>query len=283
MKIFTIDTGMFKLDGGAMHGVVPKSMWQKVNPADDANMCTWAMRCLLLDTGTSRILIDCGIGNKQDDKFFGHFYLHGEDSLLKSIEKAGYSLSDITDLFLTHLHFDHCGGAIKREGESLSTVFPNAIYWSDKHHWKSATKPNDREKASFLKENILPIKESGQMQFVETHDGGEWKEGITVRYMRGHTESMMLPLIPYKNTHILFCADLVPSAAHVSIPWVMAYDMQPLETLKEKNEILQLAVDNNWVLFFEHDPHIECATLQMTEKGIRIKETFTLADIDAHI
>lgn len=283
MKIFTINTGMFKLDGGAMHGVVPKSMWQKVNPADDANMCTWAMRCLLLDTGTSRILIDCGIGNKQDDKFFGHFYLHGEDSLLKSIEKAGYSISDITDLFLTHLHFDHCGGAIKKEGESLSTVFPNAIYWSDKHHWKSATKPNGREQASFLKENILPIKESGQMQFVETHDGGEWKEGIKVRYMRGHTESMMLPLIPYKNTHILFCADLVPSAAHVSIPWVMAYDMQPLETLKEKNEILQLAVDNNWVLFFEHDPHIECAKLEMTEKGIRIKEIFTLADIDAHI
>lgn len=283
MKIFTINTGLFKLDGGAMHGVVPKSMWQKQNPADDANMCTWAMRCMLIDTGDARVLIDCGIGNKQDDKFLGHFFLHGEDSLQKSLEQLGYSTDSITDLFLTHLHFDHCGGAIKREEDQLVPVFSNAVYWSDKLHWKSATNPNDREKASFLKENILPIKESGKLEFVSTHDGGEWKYGINVRYMKGHTESMMLPVIPYLDTHILFCADLIPSAAHISIPWVMGYDMQPLETLREKKEMLQLAADNNWILFFEHDPHIECATVQQTEKGIRIKETFKLSEIENYI
>jgi glyoxylase-like metal-dependent hydrolase (beta-lactamase superfamily II) len=283
MKIFTINTGLFKLDGGAMHGVVPKSMWQKANPADEANMCTWAMRCMLIDTGNSRILIDCGIGNKQDEKFFGHFYLHGEDSLENSLKDLGYQLDDITDVFLTHLHFDHCGGAIKREGDALLPVFSKATYWSDTLHWKTATSPNDREKASFLKENILPIQESGQLAFVSTQDGGEWKEGIKVRYMKGHTDSMMLPLIPYKNTQILFCADLIPSAAHLSIPWVMAYDMQPLETLHEKKEILQLAADHHWVLFFEHDPHIECATVQHTDKGVRLKTTFALSEIEDYI
>ena len=283
MKIYTINTGLFKLDGGAMHGVVPKSMWQKANPADEANMCTWAMRCMLIDTGSSRILIDCGIGNKQDEKFFGHFYLHGEDSLENSLKDLGYQLDDISDVFLTHLHFDHCGGAIKREADALLPVFSKATYWSDKLHWKTATSPNDREKASFLKENILPIKESGQLEFVNTHDGGEWKEGIKVRYMKGHTDSMMLPLIPYKNTHILFCADLIPSSAHLSIPWVMAYDMQPLETLNEKKEMLQLAADNNWVLFFEHDPYIECATVQHTDKGVRVKATFKLSEIEKHL
>jgi glyoxylase-like metal-dependent hydrolase (beta-lactamase superfamily II) len=283
MNIYTINTGLFKLDGGAMHGVVPKSMWQKVNPADDANMCTWAMRCLLIDTGNARILVDCGIGKKQDEKFFGHFYLHGKDSLEQSLQTLGYSLLDITDVFLTHLHFDHCGGAIKREGESLLPVFSNATYWSNHHHWATATQPNDREKASFLKENILPLKESGQLQFVDTMDGAEWKEGITLHFMKGHTDNMMLPLIPYKNTHILFCADLIPSAAHLSIPWVMAYDMQPLETLNEKKEILKQAADNNWVLFFEHDPSIECATVQHTEKGVRVKSTFRLSEIDQNI
>jgi glyoxylase-like metal-dependent hydrolase (beta-lactamase superfamily II) len=283
MKLYTINTGMFKLDGGAMHGVVPKSMWQKVNPADEVNMCTWAMRCMLIDTGHSRILIDTGIGDKQDAKFFGHFYLHGKDSLQDSLESLGYSLESITDVFLTHLHFDHCGGAIKRDGAQFVPVFSKATYWSDKLHWKTATNPNDREKASFLKENILPIKESGKLKCVETHDGGEWKEGIKLRFMKGHTDSMMLPLIPYMGTHVLFCADLIPSAAHVSIPWVMAYDMQPLETLTEKKEMLQLAADNNWVLFFEHDPHIECATVHHTEKGVRVKETFKLSEIANHI
>lgn len=283
MKIYTINTGMFKLDGGAMHGVVPKSMWQKQNAADENNMCTWAMRCMLVDTGNSKILIDTGIGNKQDDKFFGHFHLHGNDSLLQSLATIGYQPEDISDVFLTHLHFDHCGGAIMRVGDELLPVFENATYWSDKLHWKSATNPNDREKASFLKDNILPIQEKATLEFVSTHDGGEWKEGIHIYYMQGHTESMMLPLIPYKGTHILFCADLIPSAAHISIPWVMGYDMQPLHTLNEKKRILELAVANNWVLFFEHDPTIECATVQQTEKGVRIKNTFSLAEIDNYI
>ncbi|GAA4452706.1 MBL fold metallo-hydrolase [Rurimicrobium arvi] len=283
MKLYTIDTGLFKLDGGAMHGVVPKSMWQKQNPADENNMCTWAMRCLLIDTGSSRILIDCGIGDKQDEKFLGHYYLHGKDSLEKSLKKHGYSPADITDLFLTHLHFDHCGGAIKKTGEdAFAPVFENAVYWSDRLHWKAAIKPNDREKASFLKENILPLQECGKLSFVEAHDGGEWKEEIRIRYMQGHTESMMLPLIPYNGRTVLYCADLIPSAAHVSLPWVMAYDMKPLETLSEKKEMLEAAAENNWVLFFEHDPHIECATVQMTEKGVRIKSTFKLSEIDKH-
>lgn len=282
MKLHTIDTGMFKLDGGAMHGVVPKSMWQKANPADENNMCSWAMRCMLIDTGISRILIDCGIGDKQDAKFLGHYFLHGDDTLMGSLQRLGYAASDITDVFLTHLHFDHCGGAIKRVGDQLQPVFGEAIYWSDKLHWKAAVKPNEREKASFLKENILPIQDSGRLEFVSTHDGGEWKEGIQIRYLKGHTESMMVPLIPYQNRRIVFCADLIPSAAHVSLPWVMAYDMQPIETLKEKQEILTLAADNNWILFFEHDPHIECATVHHTDKGIRIRETFKLNEIADH-
>lgn len=283
MKLFAIDTGLFKLDGGAMHGVVPKSMWQKQNPADGNNMCTWAMRCLLVDTGTSRILIDCGIGDKQDQKFLGHYYLHGEDTLASSLARHGYQCSDITDLFLTHLHFDHCGGAIRRDADgSLVPVFENAVYWSDRLHWKAARKPNEREKASFLTENIQPIQDCGKLEFVEAHDGGEWKDGIRIRYMQGHTESMMLPMIPYKDRLIVYCADLIPSAAHVSLPWVMAYDMNPLDTLSEKREILEAAAAHNWILLFEHDPQIECATVQMTEKGIRVKETFRLADIDKH-
>lgn len=283
MKIFTINTGLFKLDGGAMHGVVPKTMWQQQNPADENNMCTWAMRCMLVDTGTSVVLIDCGIGDKQDQKFLGRYFLHGTDNLAQSLQYCGYSSDAITDLFLTHLHFDHCGGAILRQGDQLVPAFPNAVYWSDRLHWKTATKPNDREKASFLTENIMPIKDNGRLEFVQAHDGGEWKDGIKVRFMKGHTDSMMLPLIPYKNTSILFCADLIPSAAHVSIPWVMAYDMQPLETLQEKKEMLKLAADEKWVLFFEHDPIIECATVVHTEKGIRIGATFKLADIDQYI
>lgn len=283
MKLFTINTGFFKLDGGAMHGVVPKSLWNKLNPADDNNMCTWAMRCLLIDTGISRILIDCGIGDKQDQKFFGHYYLHGEHSLEKSLEACGYNLSDITDVFLTHLHFDHCGGAIKREGEELIPAFPNATFWSDKLHWKSAISPNDREKASFLQENILPIKKSGKLAFVETHDGGEWMQNIHVRYMQGHTESMMLPIIPYKNTSILYCADLIPSVAHIPLAWVMAYDMEPLNTLKEKKEMLETAAARNWVLYFEHDATVECCTVQQTDKGVRVKDTFALRDIDKYI
>jgi glyoxylase-like metal-dependent hydrolase (beta-lactamase superfamily II) len=283
MKVNAIHSGNFKLDGGAMHGVVPKSMWNKVNPADENNMCTWAMRCMLIEVGESKILIDCGIGEKQDSKFLSRYFLHGDETLNKSLEKAGVKPEDITDVFLTHLHFDHCGGAIKKVGDELLPAFPNARYWSDKLHWKSAIKPNAREKASFLEENILPIKASGKLEFVSTHDGGEWMYGIIVRYMQGHTESMMLPIIPYKNTKIVFCADLFPSVAHISLPWVMGYDMQPLETLKEKEEILDLAVENNWVLFFEHDPNVECATIENTDKGYKAKKTFKLKDIDKYV
>lgn len=280
MRLFTINAGYFKLDGGAMHGVVPKSMWNKANPADDANMCSWAMRCLLIEHGNYKILIDTGMGTKQDDKFFGYYHPHGEDTLEKSLAKHGFTPDDITDVFLTHLHFDHCGGAIKREGGNLVPAFPKAKYWSCEKHWLSATAPNEREKASFLKENIIPIKDSGQLLLVDVPDGEEWLPGIRIRYTNGHTDSMMLPQIKFNDTTIFFCADLIPSAAHISMPWVMAYDMRPLDTLKEKENILTTAAEENWVLFFEHDPKIECCTLQKTEKGIRLKESFDLSEIE---
>lgn len=280
MKLFTIDTGMFKLDGGAMHGVVPKSMWNRANPADENNMCTWAMRCLLIEHGNYKILIDTGMGTKQDEKFFSYYHPHGEDTLEKSLSKHGYSTGDITDVFLTHLHFDHCGGAIKREGDKLLPTFPNARYWTNEAHWQSALHPNDREKASFLKENIVPIEEHGQLNFVHKMDGEEWLQDFKIRVVNGHTEAMMLPQIKYNNTTILYCADLVPSAAHISMPWVMAYDMRPLDTLKEKATLLAEAAKNNWVLFFEHDPKIECCTLKEENGRIRINETFKLSDID---
>ncbi len=272
MNIHTINTGLFKLDGGAMHGVVPKSMWQKVNPADENNMCTWAMRCLLIEDGKRLILVDTGMGNKQDEKFFSHFIPHGEDTLQKSIEKLNYSMDDITDVFLTHLHFDHCGGAIRKEQDIYTTSCSNAIYWSTQKHWQSAINPNVREKASFLKENILPIQESGQLQFIEERENTLFTNSIEVKFVQGHTESMMLPLLHYKNNKILFCADLIPSHGHISIPWVMGYDMRPLDTLNEKTKLLQEAVENNWILFFEHDKSIETCTLQQTEKGIRSQQ-----------
>ena len=279
MRLLTIDTGMFKLDGGAMHGVVPKSMWNKVNPSDEHNMCTWAMRCLLVEHGNQKILIDNGMGTKQDAKFFSFFQPHGEDTLDKSLAKHGFAAEDITDMFLTHLHFDHCGGSIKREGDKLVPAFPNAVYWSNKAHWDSALRPNEREKASFLKENILPIEESGKLSFVEAGDGEQWVNDIKIRIVNGHTDCMMLPQIKYNNTTLLFCADLVPSAAHISMPWVMAYDMRPLDTLNEKARILREAVDNNWVLFFEHDPKVECCTLTEEHGRIKIKETFMLDEM----
>ena len=283
MKVYAINAGYFKLDGGAMFGVVPKSMWNKANPADDNNMCNWAMRCLLIEHGNYRILIDNGMGDKQDEKFFSHYYPHGDDSIEKGLAKHGFTPDDITDVFLTHLHFDHCGGSIKRQGDKLVTVFKNAVYWTDKKHWESALSPNEREKASFLKENILPIEESGQMRFVDVSDGGEWIDDIRIRYCSGHTDSMMLPQIKYNNTSILFCADLLPSTAHISLPWVMAYDMRPLDTLNEKKRILNEAVANNWVLYFEHDPRNECCTLQQTDKGIRVKDIFPLSEIDLYV
>ena len=277
MKVHTVIAGYFKLDGGAMHGVVSKSMWQKVNPADEHNMCSWAMRCLLIETDGRVILVDNGMGTKQDEKFFSHFHPHGDATIEKSIAAHGYQPEDITDVFLTHLHFDHCGGSIKREGDKLVPAFPNAKYWSNPAHWDWATHPNPREKASFLKENILPIQESGQLHWVTTPDGEEWLPGIRIHYVNGHTEQMMLPQIDLNGQTLFFCADLIPSAAHVSLPWVMAYDMRPLDTLSEKERFLNKAVEENWTLIFEHDPKIACARLERDAAGrIKVKETFDL-------
>ncbi len=279
MKLYTIDTGFFKLDGGAMFGVVPKTIWNKTNPADENNLCTWALRCLLVEDGDRLILIDTGIGNKQDPKFFSHYYLHGDASLDSSLAKHGFSMDDITDVFLTHLHFDHVGGAIKRENEKLLPTFKNATYWSNKQHWDWAVNPNDREKASFLKENILPIQESGQLKFIDTEDGVQFTNDFNVRFVSGHTDSMMLPLIGYKGRKLLYMADLLPSVGHLPLPYVMAYDMFPLKTLNEKKIFLNEALEKEYILYFEHDPVNECCTLQQTEKGIRVKDTFKLNDL----
>lgn len=284
MKLYTINAGHFKLDGGAMFGVVPKSLWNQANPADEHNMCSWAMRCLLVEHGNYRILIDNGMGTKQDEKFFSYYYLHGDDTLEKSLASHGFKPEDITDVFLTHLHFDHCGGSIKKdEGGNLVPAFPKALYWSNRQHWASALAPNDRERASFLKENILPMEEHGLLRFVEISDGAEWLPDFRVRYVNGHTDMMMLPQIRYNGRTILYCADLIPSVHHIPTAWVMAYDMRPLETLKEKKTLLQEAAANDWILYFEHDPVVECCTLQETPKGIRVKETFALTDLDSRL
>lgn len=266
-----------------MFGVVPKSLWSKLVPADDLNLCSWAMRCLLIESGNRLILIDNGIGDKQDAKFMGHYYLHGEDSLDKSLAAKGFNRSDITDVFLTHLHFDHCGGSIVRDGGKLVPAFKNATYWSNEAHWNWAVNPNDREKASFLKENILPIEESGQLKFVGSPAAGEdlvdFAEGIQLRFVHGHTQAMMLPQISYKGRTVVFMADLLPAMAHIPIPYVMAYDMFPLTTLNEKKTFLSEAQSGDYVLFFEHDAVHECCTLQATEKGIRNKEVFRLEEL----
>lgn len=279
MKLHTINTGLFKLDGGAMFGVVPKSIWQRTNPADANNLCTWAMRCLLIEDGNQLTLIDTGIGNKQDEKFFSHYYLHGSDTMEKSLNNLGFGLSDITDVFLTHLHFDHVGGAVVREGEKLQPAFKNANYWSNEKHWKWATEPNPREKASFLKENILPIQESGQLKFVEEGENTAWRKNIEISFAYGHTDAMMLPKINYNGRTIVYMADLLPSVGHLPLPYVMAYDMFPLKTLHEKQAFLEEAVAKDYILYLEHDPVNECCTLQQTEKGIRVKETFSLSEL----
>jgi glyoxylase-like metal-dependent hydrolase (beta-lactamase superfamily II) len=279
MKLYSVNAGYFKLDGGAMFGVVPKSMWKKLNPPDENNMCNWAMRCLLIEDDGRLILIDNGMGDKQDEKFFGYYFLNGEDTLEKSLSAHGFSKDDITDVFLTHLHFDHCGGSIEKKGDQLVPAFKNATYWSNEKHWQWATYPNDREKASFLKENILPIQESGKLKFVETTQGTEFNKNIHIHFVNGHTESMMLPRISYKGTTIVYMADLLPSVNHIPIPYVMAYDTRPLETLKEKKSFLAEALEKDFILFFEHDPSVECCNLQQTEKGIRSKETFSLKSI----
>ncbi|MBB5637501.1 glyoxylase-like metal-dependent hydrolase (beta-lactamase superfamily II) [Pedobacter cryoconitis] len=279
MNLHTIDTGLFKLDGGAMFGVVPKSIWQKSNPADANNMCTWAMRCLLIEDGDRLILIDTGIGNKQDEKFLSHYYLHGDDTMEKSLASKGFSTADITDVFLTHLHFDHCGGAIVREGEKLVPAFKQANYWSNQKHWNWAVNPNDREKASFLKDNILPLQESGQLNFIDDQEGIEFQPGFKVRFAFGHTDAMMLPQLTYKEHTIIYTADLLPSTGHIPLPYVMSYDMFPLQTLKEKKAFLEEAAAKNYILYLEHDPVNECCTVQQTEKGIRLKDTLKLADL----
>lgn len=279
MKLHTINTGLFKLDGGAMFGVVPKTMWQKLNPPDENNMCTWAMRCLLIEDNGKLILIDNGIGNKQVDKFFGHYFLHGNDTLDNSLRQLGFSKDDITDVFLTHLHFDHCGGSIEwnKDKTGFLPAFKNATYWSNENHWEWATNPNAREKASFLKENILPIQESGQLKF--TTDGAELFPGFKIKYMNGHTDGMMLPHISYKGYKIVFMADLLPSVGHIPVPYVMAYDTRPLLTLQEKAAFLNTAANEKYILFFEHDPINECCNLQTTEKGVRLDQVFRLDEI----
>jgi glyoxylase-like metal-dependent hydrolase (beta-lactamase superfamily II) len=288
MKLHTINTGFFKLDGGAMFGVVPKAIWNKLNAADSNNLCTWAMRCLLIEEGNKLILIDTGIGNKQDEKFFSHYHLHGNDSLDASLAALGYGRNDITDVFLTHLHFDHCGGCIEKQGDKLIPAFKNATYWSNAQHWQWATQPNDREKASFLKENILPIAESGQLQLLpQLPNAATLAESVIFHpttilnelsfiVANGHTGGMMLPVINYKGKTIVYLADLMPSAAHLPLPYVMGYDMFPLTTLQEKKSLLTLAQQKDFVLYFEHDPVHECCTLQLTEKGIRAGELFGL-------
>lgn len=279
MKLYSINTGFFKLDGGAMFGVVPKSIWNKLNPADENNLCTWALRSLLIEDGNRLILIDTGLGNKQDAKFFSHYYLHGDDSLDKSLAKYGFHRNDITDVFLTHLHFDHVGGAIVIENNKMVPAFKNAIYWSNDQHWQWAIKPNDREKASFLKENIQPIQDSGKLKMIEVIEDISFAKDISVRFVNGHTTAMMLPQISYKDKTIVYMADLLPSVGHIPIPYVMSYDMFPLTTLQEKKSFLQEALQNNFILFFEHDPLYECCTLVMTEKGIRAKDKFKLSEI----
>lgn len=279
MKLHVINTGFFKLDGGAMFGVVPKTLWQRTNPADENNLCTWAMRCLLIEHENRLILVDNGIGDKQDAKFLGHYHLHGDDSLHKSLKAAGFEASDITDMFLTHLHFDHCGGGVvytDADRHKTELVFKNALYWSNTEHLQWAIDPNAREKASFLKENILPMQESGQLNFIPM-EGVSPFPGMEILFVDGHTEKQMLPKLQYKGRTLVFMADLVPSVGHIPLPYVMGYDVRPLMTLDEKERILRQAADENWVLFFEHDPLNECCTVKHTEKGVRLDETFPLS------
>lgn len=278
MKLSVINTGFFKLDGGAMFGVVPKSLWSKTNPADDKNLCTWAMRCLLIEDGDKLILIDNGLGDKQSPEFYKHYYLHGDDTLLGSIKNAGYSPSDVTDMFLTHLHFDHCGGGVRNQDNKPLLTFPNATYWSNNAHWKWATEPNAREKASFLRENLLPMQESGHLKFIEPGTKSSLPS-FDILYVDGHTEKMMLPMIRYKDKTICYMADLIPSASHIPLVYVMGYDTRPLITMEEKEKFLNEAADKGYILFFEHDPVTECCTVKKTEKGVRIDRTFSLNEI----
>ena len=279
MRIYPIETGNFKLDGGAMFGVVPKTIWQKTNPADDKNLISMSMRCMLIEDGDRLTLIDTGIGNKQSDKFFGYYYLFGDFSLDISLAKHGFHRDDITDVFLTHLHFDHCGGAIQFNNNKTGyqPAFKNARFWSNQRHWDWAVTPNPREKASFLQENIQPIQESGQLNFL--HLNAKDYVGFDVLFKDGHTEKQMLPKIQYQGKTIVFMADLLPTAGHIPLPYVMGYDTRPLLTLKEKEAFLNEAADKEFYLFLEHDAYNELITVKHTEKGVRLKETFNFTDI----
>ncbi|MEI6408416.1 MAG: MBL fold metallo-hydrolase [Bacteroidota bacterium] len=268
MQIQTIHTGYFKLDGGAMFGVVPRKMWANMNPPDTQNMCTWAMRALLVRTGDRNILIDTGLGNKQDEKFRSHFEPHGSENLFSSIEAAGLNREDITDVFLTHLHFDHCGGALWRnESGVVEPSFPNAVYWSNKRHFDWAMQPNAREKASFLQENFLPLFEQGRMQFLPVRQNVRFDKDFHVRFTYGHTEAMMLPYLRTKAGTYIYCADTMASQWHIGMPYIMAYDIRPLVTLQEKARLLEEAVAQKQILIFEHDPVSECATLKKDGAG----------------
>ena len=278
MKLHVINTGFFKLDGGAMFGVVPKTIWQKNNPPDEKNLCTWAMRCLLVEDNGRLILIDNGIGNKQDVKFFSHYYLHGDDSLSKSLNTSGFSEDDITDMFLTHLHFDHCGGGVRYNGDSLALTFKNATYWTNREHWQWATQPNAREKASFLKENILPMQESGRLEFIDISKPSPFPQ-FQIQYFSGHTDKLMVPMIPYQGKTICFVSDLLPSVGHIPLAYVMSYDTRPLITLTEKEKFLSEAADRKYILFLEHDPTYECCTVKRSEKGIVLDKVFSLREL----
>lgn len=281
MKLHAINTGFFKLDGGAMFGVVPKTLWSRTNPSDENNLCTWAMRCLLVEEGNRLVLIDNGIGDKQDAKFFSHYYLHGDYSLERSLKANGFDRTEITDNFLTHLHFDHCGGGVKYMGNNsnrFEMTFPQARYWTNEAHWNWATVPNLREKASFLKENILPMQESGQLEFLDLNKG-QLFSGFDFFTADGHTDKQMIPKIQYKGRTLVFAADLLPSVGHIPLPYVMGYDTRPLITLEEKGKFLEEAAQNNYVIFLEHDPFHECCTVKMTDKGVRLDQTFALHEL----